>query len=122
MSMFSHVRVGSNDIARSQRFYDSTLGPLGIAGQALGEMLIYSNGDGTFTVGSPLAGAAEKGNGYTIGFNAPSADAVDAFHKSGLAHGGTCEGAPGVREGFGIYAAYLRDPDGNKICAIAPAV
>lgn len=121
MSMFSHVRVGSNDIARSQLFHDHALQPLGIGGQALGEMLIYGNGGGTFTVGPPLAGLAEQGNGHTLGFNAASSEAVDAFHANGLAKGGTCEGPPGVREGFGIYAAYLRDPDGNKICAIAPS-
>lgn len=119
--MFSHVRIGSNDLDRSKHFYDAALAPLGIGGQSADRLLIYSNGGGVFTIGAPLAGAANSGNGYTVGFNAPSPAAVDDFHAGGLANGGTCEGAPGVREGYGIYAAYLRDPDGNKICAIAQA-
>lgn len=119
--MFSHIRVGSSDLERSKRFYDVVLTPLGISGQSAGGMLIYSDGNGMFTIGSPLAGTVNKGNGYTVGFKASSPDAVDSFHTAGLANGGTCEGVPGVREGYGIYAAYLRDPDGIKICAIAQA-
>ena len=119
--MFSHIRVGSNDIAKSQAFYDGALSPLGIQGQAMGPMLMYQGNGGMFMVGPPIEGAATHSNGGTIGFKAESSDQVDQFHAAGLAAGGKCEGAPGVRPNYGIYAAYLRDPDGNKICAITQA-
>jgi catechol 2,3-dioxygenase-like lactoylglutathione lyase family enzyme len=73
-------------------------------------------------VTKPINGKpATAANGGTIGFAADSAEAADAFHAAGLAHGGTtCENPPGVREGGGLklYIAYLRDPDGNKLCAL----
>ncbi len=117
--MFSHVRVGSSDIAKSRAFYDAALGALGMApGQDLYGMIMYSDGIDRFGVAPPAEGAATHANGGTIGFKAPSSAAVDLLHAGGLAHGGSCGGAPGPRPS-GIYAAYLRDPDGNKICAIA---
>jgi catechol 2,3-dioxygenase-like lactoylglutathione lyase family enzyme len=117
--MFSHVRIGSNDLAKSRAFYDNVLGALGIRGQDLGEVLLYEQGGNRFVVAAPREGAAVRGNGGTIGFNAQSAEAIDKFHAAGLANGGSCEGAPGPRTYVeGLYAAYLRDPDGNKICAV----
>lgn len=116
--MFTHVRVGSADVARSRRFYDAALGALGIApGRETFGTLTYSDGADRFAVATPREGDAAPGNGGTIGFKAASSEAVDRFHAAGLAHGGVDEGGPGLRHGA-YYAAYLRDPDGNKICAL----
>ena len=116
--MFSHVRVGSNDLEKSRAFYDSALGALGIQGKVIQGMLVYSHAGNMLAVAAPREGAARAGNGGTIGFNAPSDEAVNAFHVAGIANGGTSEGAPGPRTAAdGKYGAYLRDPDGNKLCA-----
>ena len=117
------VRIGCNDLAAAIRFYDAVLAPVGIGPSAAPPEypvgMYRSPGGPVLLVGAPRDGqAATPANGGTIGFAAPSAEAVDAFHAAGLAHGGTCEGAPGPREmAGGAYGAYLRDPDGNKICA-----
>ena len=121
--MFTHVMVGSNDPKKSKAFYDAALGALGIpAGTPSPAGAFYSHNGGNFGVGSPRDGnAATFANGGTIGFRAENKEEVDAFHAAGLANGGTCEGEPGIR-GSGArasYGAYLRDPDGNKICAFA---
>ena len=121
--MFTHIRIGTNDVARSKAFYDAALGALGIAGQAQGGGFGYGAfGKGMLMIGTPREGQATHANGGTIGFQAGTPEAVDKFHDAGLANGGSDEGAPGERGDYGIYAAYLRDPDGNKICAIAPIV
>lgn len=119
--MFTHLMVGTNDVARARGFYDAALGALGI-GPAFdaGARFFYSHGNMGFGVGTPADGAAATpANGGTIGFAAPDKDAVDAFHAAGLAQGGSCDGPPGKRAGApgNAYGAYLRDPDGNKICA-----
>ena len=118
--MFTHIMVGANDIEKARAFYNAALGALGCA-PAEGERLFYGQlGGGAFGVAKPANGeAACFANGGTIGFQAKSKEAVDAFHAGGLANGGTDEGAPGHREGApgNPYGAYLRDPDGNKICA-----
>jgi catechol 2,3-dioxygenase-like lactoylglutathione lyase family enzyme len=120
--MFTHIRLGTNDVGKAKTFYDNALGALGIAGQDMGGNAAYGTfGQGMLMVGPPREGTATHANGGTIGFQASSTEAVDKFHAAGLANGGSDEGAPGVRAGYGIYAAYLRDPDGNKICAITPA-
>lgn len=121
--MFSHVMVGVNDLERSRRFYDALLGTLGIApGVANKNRYFYRSPTGTFGITTPINGEpATHGNGSTLGFNAQSPEQADAFHAAGLANGGTaCEEPPGLREGSGapLYLAYLRDPDGNKICAL----
>lgn len=121
--MFSHVMVGSNDLTKSKDFYDAVLGTLGSQpGTRNGDRLVYLNNDGIFLVTKPIDGAeACHANGGTIGFAAESPEAVDAFHAAGVASGGSsCEDPPGLREGgFGkLYLSYLRDPDGNKICAM----
>jgi catechol 2,3-dioxygenase-like lactoylglutathione lyase family enzyme len=86
-----------------------------------GDMLSYRGGEQGFAVRAPRNGEpATCANGGTIGFRTKGTAEVDAFHAAGLAHGGTDDGAPGVREAsYGQpYIAYLRDPDGNKICAM----
>ena len=122
--MFTHAFLGSNDIEKSRKFYDATMGVLGYQNVVPPEagQLVYAGPTGTFIVGKPLNGEpATHANGGTIGFKATSSEQVDRFHAAGLAAGGKCEGEPGLRPQYGIYAAYLRDPDGNKICAIAQA-
>lgn len=126
--MFSHVMVGSNDIERSKRFYDAVLGVLG-AGEPLrntaktGHARLFYRHDGeTFCVSEPIDGeAATFANGGTIGFKCTTPEQVRAFHDTAVAHGGTSiEEAPGLREGKmgAMYLAYVRDPDGNKLCAL----
>lgn len=122
--MFSHVMVGTNDTAKSKAFYDATIGALGGKPGIQDDKgrLIYMHGGGLFLVTPPIDGApATHANGGTIGFAAASGEQADAWHAAGLAAGGTAiEDAPGVREAaFGkLYLAYLRDPDGNKLCAM----
>ena len=121
--MFSHMVVGSNDVKRAKAFYDAALGALGVA-PAMGgdDRIYYRTPTGTFIVTKPLDGEpATAANGGTIGFSCSSPDQVEAWHAAGVASGGTtCEDPPGVREGNGLklYLAYLRDPDGNKLCAL----
>ena len=115
------VRFGTNDLERARAFYDATMATLGIGkSQAPAEyaILMYRMPNGP----AVMVGAARDGNpathanGGTIGFIAPSAEAVDAWHAAGLANGGTCEGPPGPRPLAGnAHGAYLRDPDGNKL-------
>lgn len=118
--MFNHVMVGANDLDQSMRFYDAMLGALGIApGVKDSDVRCrYAGNGGVFMIKIPIDGApATNGNGSTIGFKAPDAATVDAWHAAGLAHGGTaCEDPPGRRPN-GVYLAYLRDPAGNKLCA-----
>jgi len=126
--MFSHVMVGSNDIERSKRFYDAVLGVLG-AGEPLRNTnasghvrLFYRHEGSTFCVSEPIHGeAATHANGGTIGFKCSTPEQVHAFHDTAVAHGGTSiEDAPGLRDGKlgALYLAYVRDPDGNKLCAL----
>jgi catechol 2,3-dioxygenase-like lactoylglutathione lyase family enzyme len=126
--MFSHVMVGSNDIERSKRFYDAVLGVLG-AGEPLRNMakagytrFFYRHEGGTFCVSEPINGEeATFANGGTIGFKCSSPEQVQAFHDTAVAHGGTSiEEPPGLREGEmgALYLSYVRDPDGNKLCAL----
>jgi catechol 2,3-dioxygenase-like lactoylglutathione lyase family enzyme len=119
--MFSHVMLGSNDIERSKKFYDATFaafgGPAGIIDPA--GRLVYMHNGGIFILTKPINGDAACGaNGGTIGF-AMTPEQADAWHAAGCANGGTsCEDPPGPREGSPYYLAYLRDPDGNKLCAL----
>jgi catechol 2,3-dioxygenase-like lactoylglutathione lyase family enzyme len=119
--MFSHVMLGSNDIARSKKFYDATFAAFG--GKPAIEddkgRLIYQHNGAMFLVTKPIDGQpATHANGGTIGF-AMSAEQADAWHAAGVANGGTaCEDPPGPRAGSPFHLAYLRDPDGNKLCAL----
>ena len=118
--MFTHVRVASSDLEKSAAFYNATLGALGIpAGMTLPGIVMYQHAGNRFVVGTPLQGEASHSNGGTIGFVASAPEQVDQFHAAGLANGGTCEGKPGPRPAVPGRYAYLRDPDGNKICAVA---
>ena len=122
--MFSHVMLGSDDIDTSKRFYDALLGTLGVAPGSIDSKgrIIYATDAGLFLVSLPIDGAsASPANGGTVGFAAPSPEVIDAWHAAGVAHGGTSiEDQPGVRPSdFGeLYLAYLRDPFGNKLCAL----
>jgi catechol 2,3-dioxygenase-like lactoylglutathione lyase family enzyme len=122
--MFSHIMVGSNDLTKSKAFYDAVLGAIGVPPAIVDDKgrLFYRTGSGVFAVTPPIDGeAATHANGATIGFACSTPDQADAWHAAGVANGGTSiEDPPGVREGgFGkLYLAYLRDPDGNKICAL----
>ena len=122
--MFSHVMVGSDDLAASRKFYDAVLGTLAIPAGITDEKgrIFYLSPTGVFAITSPLNGApASAANGGTIGFNVGDPATVDAWHAAGVANGGvSCEEPPGVREGgMGkMYLAYLRDPFGNKLCAL----
>jgi catechol 2,3-dioxygenase-like lactoylglutathione lyase family enzyme len=122
--MFSHVMIGSGDIDRSKKFYDALFAAMGGkpgVQDAKGRLLYMHNG-GLFMVTKPIDGeAATHANGGTIGFSTSGPEQADAWHKAGVANGGTAiEEPPGVREsGAGpLYLAYLRDPDGNKLCAL----
>ena len=120
--MFSHMMVGSNDIARSKTFYDAIFGAIGgkPAIQDDHGRLVYLHKGGIFMVTRPIDGAdACHANGGTIGFAMATPEEAESWHQAGIAHGGTpIENPPGIREGgFGkLYLAYLRDPDGNKLC------
>ena len=121
--MFSHIMIGTNDLDRAKSFYDAVLGTLGVAPGAVDRhRVFYRTRTGVFSVSLPINGEpATVANGGTIGFACNSAEQADAWHAAGLAHGGTsCEVPPGVRDGSvgKLYLAYLRDPDGNKICAL----
>lgn len=119
--MFTHMFIGTNDPEKSRAFYDAVLGALGHEKGTVikdGNGTAYSGGGASFVVARPGNGeAATAANGGTIGLKAPSPAAVDAAHAAGLAAGGTSDGEPGPRAAFpGCYGAYLRDPDGNKLC------
>ena len=118
--MFTHIMVGTNDPARAIKFYDETMGALGIQGMNMGERAFYRLGEGpALGVGRPSNGEpATYANGGTLGFQAKDKAAVDSWHAAGLANGGRDEGAPGKRAGApgNAYGAYLRDPNGNKLC------
>ena len=120
--MFSHIMIGTNDLDRSKAFYDALLATLDVKPAIVDRhRIFYRTSTGTFSVSLPINGeAATPANGGTIGFAASSPEQADAWHAAGLAAGGTtCEDPPGVREGAAkLYLAYLRDPDGNKICAL----
>ena len=121
--MFSHVMLGVNDLEVSKKFYDALLGTLDVApGVANKTRYFYRSPGGTFAICTPVNGEqASHGNGSTIGFAAQSSEQADAFHAAGVANGGTtCEDPPGLRQGPGgaIYLAYVRDPDGNKLCVL----
>jgi len=121
--MFSHIMIGTNDLDRAKKFYDSVLGTLGVGPAVVdGHRIFYITPKGVFSVSKPIDGKpATAANGGTIGFAAASSEQADAWHKAGIAAGGTtCEDPPGVRSGNSgkMYLAYLRDPDGNKLCAL----
>ena len=122
--MFSHVMLGSNDIARSKAFYDATIGAMGGNPGVIDTKgrLIYAHRGGRLMISAPIDGQPATGaNGGTVGFLVESPAEGDAWHAAGLEHGGTAiEDPPGPRQGANgpIYLGYLRDPDGNKLCVV----
>jgi len=126
--MFSHIMVGSNNIERSKRFYDAVLAVLGAPEGVLNQnatghtRLFYRHDGNTFGVVEPIDNEpATVANGGTIGFKCTSAEQVKAFHDTAVAHGGvSIEDPPGLRQGpsGALYLAYVRDPDGHKLCAL----
>lgn len=122
--MFSHIMLGADDIETSKTFYDAALGALGTRPAIIDPKgrAMYLQGDGIFMLSKPIDGQlASAANGSTIGFAAATPKDADAFHKAGLENGGTAiEDPPAWREGNGmrLYLAYLKDPAGNKICAM----
>lgn len=122
--MFSHMMVGSNDIARSKKFYDALFAAIGAKPgniDAKGRLVYFHNG-AAFLVTQPIDGnPATYANGGTIGFAMTGKEQADAWHKAGVENGGRAvEDPPGIRQGGAgaMYLAYLRDPDGNKLCAL----
>ena len=131
--MLSHFCLGTNDAGRAARFYDAVLGALGLArcegSDEQGEQewcgwRVYGNQPDrqiTLWVCRPFDGRdASAGNGTMVAFDARSWSEVEGFHAAALAHGGSSEGAPGLRPHYypDFYAAYVRDPDGNKLAAV----
>ena len=122
--MFSHVMIGSNDIPRSKKFYDALFAAIGgkLGSQDAKGRLTYAHNGGVLMVTQPIDGSpATHANGGTYGFAMTGPDQANAWHKAGVASGGTAvEDPPGIRQGGGgqLYLAYLRDPDGNKLCAL----
>jgi len=115
--------IGTNDLERAKTFYDAILGTLGVPpGFVDRHRIFWRTPEGIFSVSKPIDGQpATAGNGSTFGFACSSPEQADAWHAAGVAHGGsTCEDPPGVREGTSgkMYLAYLRDPDGNKLCGL----
>lgn len=122
MSLFTHIVVGANDLEKAGRFYDAALGALGLSVEIRGPLRFYRRDGNAFVVGPPRNGEpATFANGGTISFHAKTKAEVSEFHKAGLSAGGTCEGEPGRRPNApnNAFGAYLRDPDGNKICAFS---
>jgi catechol 2,3-dioxygenase-like lactoylglutathione lyase family enzyme len=121
--MIAYSTLGVNDMARSVAFYDAVFAPLGATREITSETWTGyrpAGEPGWFFLTRPFdRQAASNGNGAMLAFLAPDRAAVDAFHAQALAHGGADEGPPGVREGMKpvFYAAYVRDPDGAKLCA-----
>ena len=127
--VLAYVMVGTNNLKSSSKFYDAALAPLG---------LVRTGGDKRYVAYGPKSGAGKTqfyvtrpfdkkpatfGNGTMISLKARSARAVDGFYAAALANGGTTEGKPGPRPAGGSnYVAYVRDPDGNKICAYCAKV
>jgi catechol 2,3-dioxygenase-like lactoylglutathione lyase family enzyme len=128
--MFNHIMVGSNDLDRSRSFYNAVLGTLGFTGEPLVNVaasghtrLFYRHNGNSFCVSEPINDEpATHANGGTIGFKCDSAEQVTLFHDVAVAHGGTSiEGPPGPRDGGAlgpVHLSYVRDPDGNKLCAL----
>jgi catechol 2,3-dioxygenase-like lactoylglutathione lyase family enzyme len=125
--MYSHITVGTSSLRRAMAFYDAVLAPLGLKRTRTFKIAAsyappeFSGVNEPFWVVRPYDGKeASAGNGVTVAFDAATRGAVDAFHAAALAGGGKDEGAPGLREQYHphYYGAYVRDLDGNKLCAV----
>lgn len=122
--MFSHMMVGSNDLNKAKTFYDAIFTAVGGKEGFVDPKgrVVYRHKGSTFLITKPIDGnPATFGNGGTIGFGMDTTEEADAWHAAGVEAGGApIEDPPGWREGGGmrLYLAYLRDPDGNKLCAL----
>lgn len=131
--MFTYVCLGTNDLGRATRFYDATLATLGwqrcVTGdpgwdQTAAGWGTYKNGgvdELALWIGKPFDGQpATSGNGAMVALSARSWKQVEDFHAAALGHGGSSEGGPGLRTHYNpdFYAAYVRDPDGNKLAVV----
>lgn len=122
--MYSHNMIGTNDIEKSKAFYDATFAALG-GGEGVFDpkgRVMYVHNDGIFVITAPINGEpATPANGSTVGFAVDTPEQANAWHAAGVAAGGTAiEDPPGLRD-LGdrkLYLAYLRDPDGHKLCAL----
>lgn len=123
--MLSHVGVGTNDLQKAKKFYDAVLAVIGSdegvveTVQSGHKRLVYSDGKDLFLVSEPINGQpATIGNGVTVGFLCRSEEEVVKFHDVAVANGGvSIEDPPGLRAHSGFYLGYVRDLDGNKLCA-----
>ncbi len=122
--MFSHVTIGTNDMAKARSFYDGMVAPLGLS-----PLIVVDGGTGDgrkdgraqLWIVQPLdKQGATAGNGITVGLEAPDRASVDSAYAAAMAGGGTDEGKPGIRAHYhpNYYGAYVRDPDGNKVCLV----
>ena len=122
--MLSHVSLGVRDLERSQRFYDAVIEALGFERVWKGENGLGYGSDHAerlnLFAGRDHDGDFAAGPGFHLAFQAPDRGAVDAFHAAALAHQGTCNGPPGLREHYSptYYAAFVIDPDGHKLEAV----
>ena len=127
-SAISHITLGTNDREKAARFYDAVLGSIGFSRlpKPADKPPAYVKGGGfpIIYIYTPFDGEpATAGNGSHVAFIADTKAQVQAFHREALAHGGSDEGSPGPRPHYGpdYYAAYVRDPDGNKLQAVCYA-
>jgi catechol 2,3-dioxygenase-like lactoylglutathione lyase family enzyme len=127
--MLRYVTLGADDLALAARFYDAAMAPLGYVRLVTTDAEIgYGAPPPAGAAGNPQlwilkpfdGGKATSGNGVDVALDAPSREAVDAFHEAALAAGGTDEGRPGLRLNYSptFYTAYVRDTSGNKINAV----
>jgi catechol 2,3-dioxygenase-like lactoylglutathione lyase family enzyme len=122
ITMIHHVSVGTNNIERAKAFYDPLMALIGFRLLKASDGAVhYGASDIVFSVETPVDGRpAAPGNGVHIAFQAPDRETVRRFFEIALANGGADEGAPGIRANYNAnyYAAFVRDPDGNKIEAV----
>ncbi|GBR46655.1 VOC family protein [Neokomagataea thailandica] len=119
--MYSHVVVGADDLAKAKEFYDAIFAHLTVDEHGYDPLSrpFYRQGTQRFIITKPINGAdATYANGGTIGFTLTSVEAVYAWHESGIKHGGTSAETPPHIRPDGKCIAYLRDPTGNKLCAV----
>jgi catechol 2,3-dioxygenase-like lactoylglutathione lyase family enzyme len=123
--MLSHVYIGVNDFERAFAFYSPLMAVLGLQLRFRDDAKPWAGWQGPdaprplFLVGTPYDGQpASPGNGQMVALLAADRATVDRAHATALAHGGVCEGPPGLRPQYhpDYHGAYFRDPDGNKLC------